>query len=142
MAVSTRERLHRLIDKLPERELRAVLRFIETRTRTIGNVTAAIGEPEPEPPAAGRRPVEETIAELRHVLNAEQVSVSADGSYWSAKYRHGWEEIDPVLVSLYSAPFDDEPDTPAETAAVEAARQEVARGETVSLEELRRELGW
>ena len=76
------------------------------------------------------------------MLGAEQVSVTADGSYWSAKYPHGWEAIDPMLVALHSAPFDDELEAPEEAAAVEEARQQVALGETISREELRRELGW
>jgi hypothetical protein len=40
---------------------------------------------------------------------------------------------------LDSAPVDDEPSTPEEEAAVEVARQELARGETVSLDEIRAE---
>jgi hypothetical protein len=40
---------------------------------------------------------------------------------------------------LERAPVDDEPSTPEEEAAVEIARQELARGETISLEEIRAE---
>jgi hypothetical protein len=40
---------------------------------------------------------------------------------------------------LDSAPVDDEPSTPEEEAAVQAAREELARGETVSLDEVRAE---
>jgi hypothetical protein len=35
---------------------------------------------------------------------------------------------------------DDEPSTPEEEAAVEVARQQLARGQTVSLDEIRAEL--
>jgi hypothetical protein len=40
---------------------------------------------------------------------------------------------------LDSAPVDDEPSTPEEEADVQAAREELARGETVSLDEIRTE---
>lgn len=40
---------------------------------------------------------------------------------------------------LDSAPVDDEPSTPEEEAAVQAAREELARSETVSLYEIRAE---
>ena len=36
--------------------------------------------------------------------------------------------------------MDDEPSTPEEEAAVEVARQQLARGQTVSLDEIRAEL--
>lgn len=41
---------------------------------------------------------------------------------------------------LAAAPIDDEPTTPEEQAAVQQAREELARGETVSLDEIRAEL--
>jgi hypothetical protein len=40
---------------------------------------------------------------------------------------------------LESAPLDDEPSTPEEEAAVQLAREELVRGETVSLDEIRAE---
>lgn len=47
---------------------------------------------------------------------------------------------DPVLAAFCDAPLDDEPVTPEEEAAVQIAREEIARGETISLEEFRAEL--
>ncbi len=47
---------------------------------------------------------------------------------------------DPVLAAFDNAPLDDEPVTPEEEAAVQQAREEIARGETMSLEEFRAEL--
>ncbi len=44
-----------------------------------------------------------------------------------------------LSVLLESAPLDDEPSTPEEEAAVALAREELARGETVSLDEIRAE---
>ncbi len=47
----------------------------------------------------------------------------------------------PLLRSLLHAPEDDEPQTPAERAAVAEAWAEHRRGEGSTTEELRRELG-
>jgi len=48
---------------------------------------------------------------------------------------------DPVLKALLDAPIDGEPETEEERRAVQAAREELARGEVRTLEEVRRELG-
>ena len=48
---------------------------------------------------------------------------------------------DPVLRTLLEAPLDDEPETDEERQAVQEAREELARGEVRTLEEVRRELG-
>jgi hypothetical protein len=48
---------------------------------------------------------------------------------------------DPVLRTLLEAPLDDEPETDDERQAIQAAREELARGEVRTLEEVRRELG-
>jgi hypothetical protein len=48
---------------------------------------------------------------------------------------------DPVLRALLEAPLDDEPETEEERQAVHEAREELARGEVRTLEEVRRELG-
>jgi len=45
-----------------------------------------------------------------------------------------------VLAAFDTAPLDDEPVTPEEEAAVQQAREEITRGETISLEEFRAEL--
>lgn len=81
--MSTRDRLHRLIDELPESELTAAGRFL-------------------------------------HYLRAT---------------------ADPVMRALLEAPPDDEPETDEERQAVQEAREELARGEVRTLEEVRRELG-
>ena len=49
---------------------------------------------------------------------------------------------DPVLRALDTAPYDDEPETDEERAAVAEAREAIARGDVVPDEELDRELGW
>lgn len=48
---------------------------------------------------------------------------------------------DPVQRALLLAPLDDEPDAEDEDGGLTEARREAARGEGVSTEELRRELG-
>ncbi len=48
---------------------------------------------------------------------------------------------DRLLETLLEAPFDDEPETPEEAAAVAEAWEAVRRGEVVPLDEVRRELG-
>ena len=48
---------------------------------------------------------------------------------------------DPVLRSLMSAPYDDEPETEEERQAVAEARAEADRGELIPQEEIERELG-
>jgi hypothetical protein len=48
---------------------------------------------------------------------------------------------DSVLRAVALAPEDDEPETEEERAMVEEAKQELARGEYVSLDDVKRELG-
>ena len=48
---------------------------------------------------------------------------------------------DPVLLALANAPLDDEPETDDERAAVAEGRAALARGDAISLEDARRELG-
>lgn len=48
---------------------------------------------------------------------------------------------DPVLQAILRAPVDDEPETEEERAATREARDALARGETFTLDEVRRELG-
>lgn len=46
-----------------------------------------------------------------------------------------------MLVTLATAPLDDEPETPEEAAAVAEAYEDIAAGRVYSLEEIKRELG-
>jgi hypothetical protein len=48
---------------------------------------------------------------------------------------------DPLLRARHHAPPDDEAETPEEAAAVQEAREALARGELIPDEDLRRELG-
>jgi hypothetical protein len=47
---------------------------------------------------------------------------------------------DPRQLTLETAPWDDEPTSPAEEAGVAVARQELARGDVISAEEAKRRL--
>lgn len=51
------------------------------------------------------------------------------------------EKGDPLMAALMNAPEEDEPISEEEEAAVQVARDELERGEYVTDEELRRELG-
>lgn len=55
------------------------------------------------------------------------------------RYLHA--TADPVLRALLEAPPDDEPETGEERRLVQEAREDLARGEVRTLEEVRRELG-
>lgn len=49
--------------------------------------------------------------------------------------------VDPVLLALANAPLDDEPETDEEREAVAEGRAALARGDSMSLKDVRRELG-
>ncbi len=49
---------------------------------------------------------------------------------------------DPVRLAVLTAPLDDEGETREERAGASAARAQIARGDVVGNEELRREIGW
>ena len=71
----------------------------------------------------------ELVDELSEVEAAEALDILA------VRQRH-----DPIVEFLENAPLDDEPVSAEEEAAVQVAREEIARGETISLDELRTEL--
>lgn len=60
-----------------------------------------------------------------------------DARLWLAALR----DHDRVALALVSAPFDDEPETAEEHAAVEAAYEDIRAGRVVGWEELKRDLG-
>ncbi len=61
----------------------------------------------------------------------------ADAALWLQAIRSN----DVVLLRALLAPLDDEPESDEERAAVAEAKAEYARGETMSTDELRRQLG-
>ncbi len=77
-----------------------------------------------------------TAKEKLRVVVEELSESEAEGALdYIASRRH-----DELGALLDSAPVDDEPSTPEEEAAVQLARDELARGETVSLDAIRAEL--
>ncbi len=57
------------------------------------------------------------------------------------KWRHELRD-DPLLLTLATAPLDDEPDDPPDEAALtQEAREQAERGELIPLEDVRRDLG-
>lgn len=56
------------------------------------------------------------------------------------EHLHG-RKVDPLLLALYSAPWDDEPLTDEEIAAIEEGREDIRHGRTVPMEEITREFG-
>ena len=77
-----------------------------------------------------------TAKEKLRVVVEELSESEAEGALdYIARRRHG--ELDALLDS---APLDDEPSSAEEEAAVQVAREELKRGETVSLDEIRSEL--
>ena len=55
------------------------------------------------------------------------------------RYLQALQTDDPVLRALLLAPWDDEPETDEERAAVEEAREDLRQGRTVSMDEVMRE---
>jgi hypothetical protein len=72
---------------------------------------------------------------LRMVVEELSESEAEGALDYIVSRRH--DQLDALLDS---APVDDEPSTPEEEAAVQLAREELQRGETVSLDEIRAEL--
>ena len=65
-------------------------------------------------------------------------------SEWEAARRaleERFSKHDPVLCAFLNAPEDDEPESEEERAEVEEAYKSIARGEMISDEELKRDLG-
>lgn len=80
-----------------------------------------------------------TKKELHDLVDSlPDIKVQAARSYLEFLRQHG---DDPVLRSFREAPQDDEPETLEEAAAVQEARDAVARGDVLTDEEMRRELG-
>ena len=77
-----------------------------------------------------------TAKEKLRVVVEELSESEAEGALdYIVSRRH--DQLDALLDS---APVDDEPTTPEEEAAVQLAREELQRGETISLDEIRAEL--
>ncbi len=76
-----------------------------------------------------KQQLHQLVDEFSEVEAAEALDILA-----SRRQRDSLTEL------LDNAPDDDEPSTPEEEALVQQAREEIARGEAISLDELRAEL--
>lgn len=74
--------------------------------------------------------------QLRHAIDELSEAEAADTLDYLARR----QSREALTEFLDNAPLDDEPTTPEEEALVQEARDEIARGETISLEQLKREL--
>jgi len=72
-----------------------------------------------------------------HKLVEELSEEEADDALRYISHRHE----DPVIAAFRTAPIDDEPVTPEEEGALAEADRDIAAGRTISLEELKHELG-
>jgi hypothetical protein len=72
----------------------------------------------------------QAVEELSEAEAAEALQILA---------RHG--KRDPVIEFLDNAPLDDEPETEDERVAVAEGMEALRRGDTISLDDLERELG-
>lgn len=82
---------------------------------------------------------EAPLLDQLHELVDQLPDGELDAAYGFIEYlrHHG----DPLLKKLMDAPVDDEAVTEEEEALVAEAREELARGETIALEEIKREFG-
>ena len=81
-----------------------------------------------------------TTRETLHKLIDELPECDLHMAELLIQWRHQLRD-DPLLVTLATAPLDDEEITAEEEAAVAEAREAVARGEVYSFDEVKRELG-
>lgn len=77
-----------------------------------------------------KQQLRQLVDELSEVEAAEALEILA-----ARRGRHALTEF------LDNAPADDEPVTPEEEALVQEAREEIARGQLISADEIRREFG-
>ena len=82
-----------------------------------------------------------TVKERLHQLVEELPEGQATEAAERALLHLKRVSTDPVLRALLNAPIDDEPDTEEERALIAEGRAALERGDVVSDEELRRELG-
>jgi len=76
----------------------------------------------------------EKLRETVEDLSEAEAAAALD---YIARHRNG--DRDALGELLNSAPLDDEPTTPEEEEGLREAREQVARGEVISAEEIRRE---
>jgi len=158
--MSARERIHALVDDLPEEEVPATLRFVEHLHELKGLGVEALQVIAQELSKAGYQETPDEIEDIFQDALFSMLRYSGKSheprsvrAYFltvcrNATKRHLEEirveraqkerESDPVLVALREAPLDDEPLTDEDLAALEEARKDVAQGRLISHDEVRR----
>ncbi len=152
-----RDELHRLLDHLPDDEVHAARRYLEflrnTRDAADGEVASAARGYQPLPATdsarvrerrAGYRPDAASSAEPNARDPVHRLIDELDGNDLLVakpylQYLH--DMADPVYRRLMEAPYDDEPLTPEDEAAIEEGLADLAAGRVVSHEEVKREFG-
>ena len=84
-----------------------------------------------------REPAESPRDELHRLVN----ELPPSEYYAARRFLEYLAHEEPRLYTFDDAPYDDEPLTPEEVAAIEEAKAAIARGETVSHDEVMREFG-
>ncbi len=130
-STAPKDELHRLIDGLADDEAARLLRALGDPSRRM------LG---PSPQHDG--PEMDTLPVTRPGLHA-LIDTLPDTELTEAKrYLTGLNTLDdPPLRAALLAPIDDELLTEEEIAAVEEAKAELARGEYVTMDDVKRELG-
>ena len=80
-----------------------------------------------------------TTREMLHKLIDELPECDLHMAELLIQWRHRLS-TEPVLLSLATAPYDDEPTTPEEEAGVAEAREQYQRGEYLTADEAKRQL--
>ena len=135
-STAPKDALHRLIDGLDDDEAARLPRALGHPSR--GTPALALEDDGPEPDTVSLDTLSVTRPEL-HAL----VDTLPDTELTEAKrYLTGLSTFDdPPLRNALLAPIDDEPLTEEEIAAVEEAKREMERGEHVTMDDMKRELG-
>lgn len=130
-STAPKDELHRLIDGLADDEAARLLRTLGDPFRRMLAVAPDDGEPGTD-----------ALPVMRPQLHALIDTLPGTELTEAKRYLTGLNTFDdPPLRAALLAPIDDEPLTEEEVAAVEEAKQELARGEYVSMDEVKRELG-
>jgi hypothetical protein len=137
--MTTKERLHKLVDELSEAEADDALRYVASRREDEARDSFARwleSRPEDDEPLTAED--EQAIAEGRADRAAGR-TVSHEEMLGKSLASRG---SDPVLRLLDNAPEEDEDISAEEEVAVQEARDELAAGApTIPLEQVMRELG-
>jgi hypothetical protein len=159
--MTARERIHALVDDLPEEEVPATLRIVEHLHELKGLGAKALQVIAQELSKAGYQGTPDEVEDIFQEALLSMYRYSGKGqkpnsvsAYFltvcrNAARRHLEKEIrvertqrelesDPVLVALREAPLDDEPLTDEDLTALEEAREDVAQGRLISHDEVRR----